>query len=214
MPIEKLTILSRYDSILARFFVNALEKADSDALAHSIATAELCHFYARHDPHGALEPDTMWLAGFLHDIGKLGVPRRTLEKSGTLSKSERAQVQQHPAYGDLITRRLFKHPKVAEVVLSHHEWFDGSGYPHGLAGTDIPYMARVVAVASTYDTIRSAGWLLHRRSHPSTLDELTACAGTQFDPEVVRTFVRHESALRFAHERARGFGVDDVLARL
>jgi HD-GYP domain-containing protein (c-di-GMP phosphodiesterase class II) len=214
MPVEKLKILNRYDSAIAHFLVNALEKADMDALHHSIATAELCHCYARHDDEAGLLPDSIWLAGFLHDIGKLGIPTRVLGKKGKLTKAERIQVNQHPAFGDLITRRLFRDNALSDAIYAHHERFDGTGYPKGLEGGEIPVVARVVSVASSYDAMRSAGWLLNRRSHEDALRELKDCAGTQFDPDVVTVFIRHEAAMRFAHQRARALQVDDVLSKL
>lgn len=214
MPLEKLKILTRFDSMLTRFLVNALEKADHDALMHSITTAELCHVFARASQEDALKAETLWLAGFLHDIGKLGIATETLNKKSNLDGQERAAVQKHAALGKLIIERLFDDPVLARAVLYHHERFDGKGYPEGLAGEQIPYTARIVAVASTYDTMRSAGWVLKRRSHQDALAELQREGGKQFDPQVVADFVKIEPAVRMAHEETRNLDLKDIIKRI
>lgn len=213
MPLEKLRILNRLDAALATFLVNALEKADKDALKHSVATAEICHLYASMSENTELPPDVMWLAGFLHDVGKLGISRRILDKASKLSSKELRIVQAHAPMGEVVADRLFKAPHLGKVILHHHERFDGQGYPTGLSGTEIPLMSQVVAIASTYDTLRSAGWMLSHRSHQVALDELKEQAGKQFDPDIVGYFLKIESSVYIAHKAARALSAKDIISR-
>lgn len=130
------------------------------------------------------------LAGILHDVGKLGVPTRLLRKDGPLTPEERRVIELHPEYGHEITRGISFLGEARSAILHHHERIDGSGYPYGLVGRQIPEPARVVAVADAFDAMTSTRCYQRARPVPAALEELYRCAGRQFDPEMVDALVR------------------------
>jgi HD-GYP domain-containing protein (c-di-GMP phosphodiesterase class II) len=127
------------------------------------------------------------LAGSLHDLGKLAIPEEILRKPGELTDSERLVLERHPQIGFRMLDSLGVDP-VADIVLHHHERWDGAGYPNGLRGEDIPLAARIIFVADAYDAITSDRVYSPRRSSSVALVELERCAGTQFDPAIVSAF--------------------------
>lgn len=128
-------------------------------------------------------------AAFLHDIGKMAIPDRILRKPGPLTDDERTIMRTHCDIGYNMLVRIPFLREAAEIVLAHQEYFDGSGYPRGLRGEEIPLGARIFAIADALDAMisdrpyRSALSIQHAR------DEINRCAGTQFDPEIVRVFL-------------------------
>ncbi|MEW2544788.1 HD-GYP domain-containing protein [Streptomyces sp. NPDC047002] len=134
--------------------------------------------------------EVLRFAGILHDVGKLGVPTRILRKDGPLTPEERRVIELHPEYGHEIVRGIGFLGQARAAILHHHERMDGSGYPHGLAGGQIPEFARVVAVADAFDAMTSTRSYRRARPVPAAVAELRRCAGTQFDPEMVAALVR------------------------
>ncbi|MCK7624046.1 HD-GYP domain-containing protein [Streptomyces sp. RS10V-4] len=130
--------------------------------------------------------EVLRFAGTLHDVGKLGVPTGVLCKDGPLTPEERRVIELHPEYGHEIVRGLGFLGEARAAVLHHHERVDGSGYPHGLMGHQIPECARVVAVADAFDAMTSTRSYRRARPVPAAVAELHRCAGTQFDPRMVR----------------------------
>ncbi len=134
------------------------------------------------------EIERIRIAALLHDLGKLAVPPEILDKASTLSSGEWQAIGEHPRIGQVILEQATGLREAIPVVLHHHERFNGTGYPHGLRGQEIPLGARIVAVADAYHA------MVHKRpykgalTHTEALDELRRHAGTQFDPEVVDTF--------------------------
>ena len=124
-------------------------------------------------------------AARLCDIGEISVPERVLNKRGALSGDEWALIREHPLTGQRLLRQLGGSNEVASAVASHHEHFDGTGYPAGLAGAQIPLAARVVAVACAYNAMLVERPYRPQLSERQALEELRRCAGTQFDPQVV-----------------------------
>lgn len=120
----------------------------------------------------------------LHDVGKLLIADEILEKPGPLTEDERATVNEHPVHGERIVGGAVRRG-VAEVVRGHHERWDGSGYPDGLAGTRIPLPARIVAVADAFLAMLEHRPYRRSRSLQGALGELRRCAGSQFDPRCV-----------------------------
>lgn len=125
----------------------------------------------------------------LHDIGKIGVPDCILNKPGRLTESERKIMQAHPQTGEKILRRIPFLKGVMPYIISHHEKYDGTGYPYGLAGEDIPIEGRLLAVADTFDAIMSDRPYRQRANPERAIDELTKYSGTQFDPKVAKAFI-------------------------
>ncbi|GGR18681.1 HD domain-containing phosphohydrolase [Deinococcus ruber] len=127
---------------------------------------------------------------YLHDIGKVAVSDAILRKPGPLTPSERLEMQRHVVTGDdLLLDELFVPREVREVVRHHHERWDGAGYPDGLAGHDIPLLARIFSVVDVYDALTSERPYKRAWTSEAALAELSRCAGTQFDADVVATFL-------------------------
>jgi HD-GYP domain-containing protein (c-di-GMP phosphodiesterase class II) len=137
----------------------------------------------------AEEHDHVRLAAFLHDLGKVGVPTDLLLRPSALSREERAIVQEHPAIGARLIRPLNIAAPVSEAIRHHHEWWDGTGYPDGLAGTDVPLVARVIGVADAFDAMSSDRPYRKALSRETAVSELRRYAGIQFDPDVVVEFL-------------------------
>ena len=132
---------------------------------------------------------TLKIGGLFHDIGKIGIPDSILLKESKLSDDEYSQIKNHPTIGAHILgdAKVFK--DILPMVKHHHERFDGRGYPSGLAGTDIPLIARIAAVADTFDAMTSKR--TYRNSLPLDFvkEEIKKCSGTQFDPEIAGIFL-------------------------
>ncbi|HPF55768.1 MAG TPA: PAS domain S-box protein, partial [Clostridiales bacterium] len=133
--------------------------------------------------------DKIRVAGFLHDIGKIGIDERILNKIGILTRNEWEVMKLHPAKGAGILENTIEFQDIDDVVLSHHERFDGSGYPSGLKGYEIPQASRIIAVADAYDAMTNDRSYRNKIDHEAALEELKRCAGTFFDPEIVQAFV-------------------------
>jgi HD superfamily phosphohydrolase YqeK len=128
-------------------------------------------------------------AGMLHDVGKLGVPTKVLQKDGDLTEEEFAAIQLHPMRGLEIVREIGFLDEALAGIMHHHERMDGTGYPMGLAGSEIPEFARVISVADAFDSMTSDRSYRKARSIEEGIAELRNCAGTHFDPAFVDAFV-------------------------
>ena len=131
---------------------------------------------------------TIRAAGLLHDIGKISIPDSILNKAGPLTDEEWEPVKAHPELGVDILKHVIDLVNCLPAILHHHEHYDGTGYPAGLKGDEIPLEARILAIADAYDAITSIRSYHPQLSPQQALDELRRCAGTQFDPELVKTF--------------------------
>jgi HD-GYP domain-containing protein (c-di-GMP phosphodiesterase class II) len=128
-------------------------------------------------------------AGMLHDVGKLGVPTKVLQKTGKLTEEEYAAIQLHPMRGLDIVREIGFLDEALAGIMHHHERIDGRGYPMGLAGDEIPEFARVLAVADAFDSMTSNRSYRGARPVAQAIEELRKWSGTQFDPAFVAAFV-------------------------
>ena len=137
----------------------------------------------------AFELKNLKWSAYLHDVGKIGIPERILLKAGDLDAEERHIVEKHPLMGYTMVRNIEFLASATDVVLAHHERFDGSGYPQGLGGARIPLHARIFAVVDTLDAMTSDRSYRGALPLSAVQTELTRCAGTQFDPEIVRIFL-------------------------
>lgn len=136
-------------------------------------------------------------AAALHDVGKAEIPAEILEKPGPLSAPERAEVERHTLFGHriLIASRLPDAVSAARIALTHHERFDGSGYPNGLAGEAIPVAGRIVAVADVLDALLTDRPYRRALPLPEALELLATGSGSQFDPTFVQAMVEHAGSL-------------------
>jgi HD-GYP domain-containing protein (c-di-GMP phosphodiesterase class II) len=165
-----------------------LDLKDLNTGAHSTRLAEWAVRVAQE-----LAVDDKWLhdieiAALLHDLGKIGVPDSVLNKPGRLTGDEEALVRRHPEYGWAILRQIPGFERASLYILHHHEAIDGSGYPGGLRGSDIPLGSRIVAVVDAFDAMVASR--SYRAGLPlnEALRRLRAASGTQFDPQVVEYF--------------------------
>lgn len=134
--------------------------------------------------------DKLKLSAILHDIGKIGVPDAILRKTGPLDHDEFLQMQQHTRFGSEILQKVRSMAGVIPGILYHHEKYDGSGYPAALKGDAIPIMARIIAVADTYDAMTTDRPYRQGFSREKALAELRRCSGSQFDATIVEAFTR------------------------
>ena len=143
----------------------------------------------------AEELDEVVRAAELHDVGKMAIPDEILHKAGPLTQEEWTFVRRHTMIGERILSAAPALLPVAKIVRASHEHWDGSGYPDGIAGEEIPLGARIVAVCDAFDAMTTHRPYRDARSVEEALEELRACAGTQFDPAVVDAFCDHIASL-------------------
>jgi putative nucleotidyltransferase with HDIG domain len=171
----------------AASLAKAVDARDTYMGNHSDRVADLA---ARVAKRVGLDPEHVELtrlAGSLHDLGKLAIPEELLRKPGSLTDSEWLVLERHPQIGFRMLDSLGVDP-VADLVLHHHERWDGAGYPDGLAGEEIPLGARIIFVSDAFDAMTSDRVYQPRRSADAALAELRRCAGSQFDPGIVAAF--------------------------
>jgi hypothetical protein len=133
--------------------------------------------------------DMLQMTALLHDIGKIGIPDRILNKKGKLNVDERKIVEKHPKIGASILFPIPEMNEVAKCIRSHQEWHNGNGYPDGLRKDEIPLMSRIVSVADAFDAITSNRPYRKKKSVKESLEEIKKCSGMQFDPKVVEAFL-------------------------
>ena len=129
------------------------------------------------------------IAGLFHDIGKVGIPDSILLKNSKLTPEEYARIQQHPTLGRKVLSSISAFRDILDIVESHHERYDGHGYPHGLQGTDIPEEARIIGVADAFDAMTSKRAYRNSLTPEEAIQELKNGRGTQFDADVVDAFL-------------------------
>lgn len=175
---------------LTRALHGALAAKDPSTHAHSERCAEYAGLLAKEMGLPVQQQAAVRIGALLHDIGKLAVPDDILLKPGPLNKAEWAAIRQHPLAGHHLLSQLPSLAEALPAVLHHHEHFDGSGYPEGLTGEDIPLVARILLVADAYDAMTSNRPYRQAMSSEAAIEELKRNAGAQFDPQVVEAFLR------------------------
>ena len=167
----------------------ALTERDRYTGEHSEAVIEMSAGVARNLGLRTAEVERIRSAALLHDIGKVAIPDEILHKPGPLSDREWVLMREHPVIGERILSVLPGMSGVARIVRHEHERWDGGGYPDGLSGEEIPLGSRIIIAADTYHAITSDRPYRAARSHAEAIEELTRCAGTQFDPKVTAALV-------------------------
>jgi len=170
-------------------FVRILEARDSYTKGHSERVAEYAEKIAIKMGLPKEKVDLLKRATLLHDIGKLGIEERILNKREPLTQAEWTEIRKHPVIGENILKPVLLSNELLDIIRSHHERYDGKGYPDGLAGNKINLMSAIVTVADSYDAMTSARAYRPPLNRQQAIDELKRNRGTQFDPKVVDALI-------------------------
>lgn len=203
---------------LLRALTASIDAKDPYTCGHSERVAELSADLARAAGMSEAQVERVRIAGLVHDIGKIGVPEAVLRKPGRLTDEEFGMMKQHPEIGYRILRDIPQLEDVLPGVLHHHERFDGKGYPHGLSGDRTPLMARIIALADSFDAMSSNRTYRSALNRQSVLAEIEKCAGTQFDPQLAHLFLGldlseyDEMVARHQSQTESGGGITGVAA--
>jgi diguanylate cyclase (GGDEF)-like protein/putative nucleotidyltransferase with HDIG domain len=185
---EKALNRTKTDTDLINAIIMSLYSKNPPEEQHAANVSEMCRAIAEALGLPPTEIKLLRNAGFLHDIGKVGISESTLRKQGEFTDQEEIEYRQHPVIGYRILNLFDSTLNMAESVYSHHEHWDGSGYPRGLTGDEIPLMARIITVAGRYETIHNSGSM--QLSHEEALEQVKADAGTILDPALVDVFLK------------------------
>lgn len=181
--------------------VETLALRDRITARHAAAVARYARALASEIDCSEADQDLVHTAGLLHDIGKFALPDRIL-KAEVLSDEDWAVIRRHPSDGATLVGRLDGYGPVADAILYHHEHVDGSGYPAGLIGNEIPLASRIIAVCSTYDTLTARETYRSPMTPQDAMAELRRVAGRQLDGELVESFIamlEREGPVTFVH---------------
>ena len=159
-------------------------------MLHSKRVSRLCAEIAQRFSFDNDDINQIKIAGLMHDIGKIGIHEKILNKKGMLTEDEWKELERHPEIGYRILSSVNEFSEVAEYILQHHERWDGDGYPKGLKGEKISLQARIIAVADAYDAMTSDRTYRKKINQQEAIEELRSGAGIQFDPDVVTVFIR------------------------
>jgi HD-GYP domain-containing protein (c-di-GMP phosphodiesterase class II) len=175
---------------LLHSLTSAVDAKDAYTCGHSERVALLSTLLAKEAGLDERAVERIYMAGLLHDVGKIGVPESVLQKPGKLTAEEFEQMKKHPAIGAHILQDVKQISDLIPGVLHHHERYDGKGYPDGLAGQSIPLMGRIICLADCFDAMTSTR--TYRKALPLevTLADIRRCSGTQFDPALTEAFLR------------------------
>jgi putative nucleotidyltransferase with HDIG domain len=169
-------------------FARTIDAKSSWTAGHSERVTKMALALAREMGLSEEQIEVLHRGGLLHDIGKIGVPASILDKPARLDADELRVMQQHPEIGAQILTPIRAYANVTPIVLHHHEKWDGSGYPQGLAGTGIPFLARLIAVPDVFDAITSDRPYRSGMPHAAAVEMITGLAGEHFDVEIVTAF--------------------------
>ncbi len=172
----------------------ALESKDPYSHGHSERVTDYALELARFLNLSEVDQVNIYRAAILHDIGKIGIPDAILNKPYALASEEWLIMKSHPERGETICSKLNFAREILPIIRHHHERYDGKGYPDGLSGENIPFLARLVSIADTVDAITSSRPYRSAGTFEEVLEELQKCAGTQFDPVLVNAFVAFHNA--------------------
>ena len=165
-----------------------VDAKDHYTKGHSFRVAAYAKGMAKLLGYTFTKAEQLYFAGLIHDVGKIGISETIIRKPGKLTPQEYEIIKSHSALGGDILKGIKQFPIFEQVARSHHERYDGAGYPDGLRGRSIPYSARIVAICDTFDAMTSDRSYRKALTDEAALEELKKCAGTQFDPELVNVF--------------------------
>jgi len=192
-------------------FNQLLDLKDLNTGVHSTRLAEWAMRVGQELGLEEVELQNLEVAALLHDIGKVGIPDSILRKPGRLDADEYALMKKHPEYGWAVLRMLPGFERAALDILHHHESFDGTGYPAGLKGMEIPVVSRIVSVIDAFDAMVSSRPYRKGLPYDEAVRRLNAASGTQFDPLVVKSFLSFAEAEMSPVFAAAGTSVSSAL---
>jgi len=173
-----------------RSLIASIDAKDTYTCGHSERVAWLSRQLAEAAGLDTQTVERVYLAGLVHDVGKIGVPEAVLTKAGRLTLEEFEMIKAHPEIGARILKDIRQMDDLIPGVLYHHERWSGGGYPRGLQGHDIPLFGRVICLADSFDAMSSDRTYRQAMPLPEVLEEVQRCSGSQFDPELAEVFLR------------------------
>ena len=177
-------------SEFAPLFSDLMQAKDRELFHHAGRVSEYSALLGKHLDLTAAERKALAFGAFLHDIGKIGIDDRPLAKTGKLDERDREALKRHPEIGARIILPLQLPAEVSQIISYHHEWYDGSGYPHGLQGKGIPLLARIVCIAQEFDHLITDLPARQALSIEDAVEQIRRHAGTRFDPTLAKLFAR------------------------
>ena len=169
---------------------SSIDAKDRMTCGHSQRVSELTRMLSRAIGFDEESSARHHVAGLVHDVGKIGVPETVLSKPGRLDDTEFDMIRQHPEIGHQILRDIPRLDDILPGVLHHHERWDGKGYPHGLSEDEIPLIARIIALADSFDAMSCTRAYRPSLQRHEVLEEIRNHAGTQFDPDLADEFLK------------------------
>lgn len=179
---------------------SALDAKDPYTHGHSMRVTLYSIILAKELNVPSNQLEAIETAGLLHDIGKIAIPESILCKPGKLTDDEFVIMKSHPANSEKLISSIKKLHEISPGVKHHHERWDGRGYPDKLKGEEIPFAARIIAIADTYDAMTSTRSYRVALSHETAISEIEKCAGTQFDPVLAKKFIEIQDIIKAAKE--------------
>lgn len=176
--------LRRLTRQVMKTLASTIDAKDKYTNGHSVRVAEYSKMIAAKMDMSLNEQEDIYYIGLLHDIGKIGIPKEIINKTSKLTDEEYEVIKTHPTIGAEILETMSELPGIAVGARWHHERFDGKGYPDGLAGEDIPLVARIIGVADAYDAMSSKRSYRDILPQEYIVEEIKRCSGTQFDPTI------------------------------
>ncbi len=186
---QKLRSSQSARSAIVRTLTKTMEERDFGTQNHADRLIELMSEFVLRIDFPAWKREELVLFSQFHDIGKVGIPDRILFKPGSLNPEEKLEMQKHSEIGYRIAQSSPDLAGISELILKHHEWWNGEGYPLGLKGEEIPVGCRMLSIVDAYDAMTSDRPYRKAMSHDQALEELLSCKGRQFDPQLVDIFL-------------------------
>lgn len=190
-----------------RSMLKALKLKDEYTFGHSLRVAYYSLALGKEVGLSETELYELEVAALFHDIGKIGVPDHILNKPARLEENEFLKMKKHPEQSAEILEGFKPFEKVAKFAKHHHERFDGRGYPDGMKGEGIPYFSRIILIADTFDAMTSTRPYRKGLPYKVAFDELNEFAGTQFDPDLVKSFISAMSKEEKKNEDTFSLGI-------
>ena len=170
-------------------FMGFIDAKDTTTNGHSKRVAKYTRLLARKMDFSEDEAQRMYYIGLMHDCGKIGIPDAILNKPAKLTDEEYEIIKTHTCVGEKILKDFHSIDGIRDGAIFHHEKYDGSGYPQGLKGKDIPLIGRMLCIIDSFDVMNSERCYSHKMTKEDILEQLRSNSGIQFDPDIVKIFM-------------------------